>query len=365
MIKIRSILFLVFILSFFVTNSYAHNVPVLLSTAKVFNISSQSDIVLRKDKQPYKTSKSFVFSSFSDNSCGHIYVFGNDTFEISSKDPINIDGLEVNSNLMISEKNGFLNAFVVLDLESYVKRVVYCEMPSSWPIEALEAQAVLARTYALKKINENGYILPNSLNQNFDIRSSIPKNIEVAVDKTKGEIISYNGSIASVFYHSSSGTGMTENVKNVWGSQIPYLIPVRDYDKFSPYVHWIKKIPLDKVLETLKNEKVIQDSSKDYKFNGVKIISIDSSGRAQKVEFTINNKKYIMTSLCLRKIFGLYSTNFKVTIDKKILSFEGSGSGHGVGLSQWGAYAMAKSNISYKNILKHYFPGTEVTKLDP
>ncbi|MEO1785308.1 SpoIID/LytB domain-containing protein [Thermodesulfobium sp. 4217-1] len=365
MINIRSILFLVFILSFFATNSDAYTVPVLISTAKVFHISSQSEIVLRKDKQPYKTSRIFVFSSFSDNNSGHIYVFENDTFEVSSKDPINIDGLEVNSNLMIGEKNGFLNAFVLIDLESYVKKVVSCEMPSSWPIQALEAQAILARTYALKKIKENGYILPNSLNQNFDIRSLVPKNIEEAVDKTNGEIISYKGSIASVFYHSSSGMGMTENVENVWGSQIPYLIPVRDYDKFSPYVHWIKKIPLDKVFETLKNEKFIQDSSNDYKFNGVKIISIDSSGRAEKVEFTINKKKYIVTSLQLRKIFGLYSTNFRVTIDERFLSFEGSGSGHGVGLSQWGAYAMAKSNISYKNIIKHYFPGTEVTKFDP
>ena len=365
MIKFRSILFLVFILSFFATNSYAYTVPVLISTAKAFHVSSQSEIVLRKDKQTYRTSKSFVLSSFSGNNSGDIYVFGNDTFEISSKDPINIDGLEVNSNLMISEKNGFLNAFALLDLESYVKRVVFCEMPSSWPIEALEAQAILARTYALKKIKENGYILPNSLNQNFDIKSSVPKNIEEAVDKTNGEIISYNGSIASVFYHSSSGTGMTENVKNVWGSQIPYLIPVRDYDKFSPYVHWVKKISIKKVFEILKNEKFIQDNSKDYKLNDVKIISIDSSGRAEKVEFTINEKKYIVTSLQLRKIFGLYSTNFRVTIDEKFLSFEGSGSGHGVGLSQWGAYAMAKSNISYKNIIKHYFPGTEVTKFDP
>jgi stage II sporulation protein D len=364
-IKIRSILFLVFILSFFATNSDAYDVSVLISTAKVFNISSQSEIVLKKDKQPYKTSKNFVFSSFDEGSSSHIYVFGNDTFEISSKDPINVDGLEVNSNLMINEKNGFLNAFVLLDLESYVKRVVFCEMPSSWPIEALEAQAVLARTYVLKKIKENGYILPNNLNQNFDIKSLVPKNIEEAVDKTKGEIVSYKGSIASVFYHSSSGTSMTENVKNVWGSYIPYLIPVRDYDKFSSYVHWVKKIRLDKVLETLKEEKLIQDSSKYYKFNCVNIKSFDSSGRAEKVEFTINNKKYIVTSLQIRKLFGLYSTNFRLAIDEKFLSFEGSGSGHGVGLSQWGAYAMAKSNVSYKNIIKHYFPGTEVTKFDP
>jgi stage II sporulation protein D len=266
---------------------------------------------------------------------------------------------------MINEKKGLLNTFAILDLESYVKSVVSCEMPSSWPIEALESQAILARTYVLKKINENGYVWPNSSNQNFDIKSSIPKSIEEAVDKTNGEIVSYKGSIASVFYHSSSGTGMTENVKNVWGSNIPYLIPVRDYDKFSPYVHWIKKIPLNKVIDSLTKEKLVKDISKDYKFNCVSIKSFDSSGRAEKVEFTINNKKYIVNSVQIRKLFGLYSTNFSVSIEGSFLSFVGSGNGHGVGLSQWGAYAMAKSNASYKNIIEHYFPGTEVTKFDP
>ncbi|MEG2324216.1 MAG: stage II sporulation protein D [Anaerovoracaceae bacterium] len=267
----------------------------------------------------------------------------------------------------------------LVNFENYVKGVVSSEMPSSFANEALKAQAVAARTYSLSKFlsaKDKGnpsahpsapvcdsvhcqvYKGKNELKKfnGSDWMKNGWKKVSKAVDDTKGQLIYYNGKIIDqALFHSSSG-GKTENCEDVFTAAVPYLVSVS-----SPYE--------DKA--THKNEKTtltISDFSRKIKaaypnntfgnisMNNIRIKSHSSGGRAENI--TVG--KSSLPGTAVRQTLGLPSANFVISLNKGTITFTTNGSGHGVGMSQYGADGMARKGYEYTDILTHYYKGTVI-----
>lgn len=249
-------------------------------------------------------------------------------------------------------------------------------MPASFELEALRAQAIVARTYTIYQIanskskHENADICDNfSCCQAWiskenrlskwseDERDSNWKKITLAVNSTKGKIITYNGLPIDAFFHSNSG-GITETVNNVWGgSSMPYLQSVKtsgeeEYSQYSSEIELTKEELLNKI------KSKYSDCEIDFKKEDcIKIKEYTESGRVKTVTF--GNTEISGTEA--RTLLGLKSTNFTIKINSDIIKFSVIGYGHGVGMSQTGADAMAKNGSNHEEIIKHFYTGVEVT----
>ncbi len=240
-------------------------------------------------------------------------------------------------------------------LEDYVKGVVAAEVGSKWDREALKAQAVASRTYAIyQKLNSGAnkvsYHLTSSVLHQVYKGSDIPEAIAKAVDDTKGEILTYEGSPIAAFYHSTSG-GITEDPLEVFGKSYPYLKSVETTCEISPYYMWEKRIPvseIEKALNTSGLKDILIDSYTDS--NRVKSFKIIT----ETDEFNIPGKDF-RKNLGWEKLPSILITN--LTRSGNIYIFEGKGYGHGVGMCQWTALEMAREGKDYKEILSKFYPG--------
>lgn len=244
-----------------------------------------------------------------------------------------------------------------LSLEDYVVGVVAAEMPASFNIEALKAQSVLARTYALKRINQT--LKDDTSNQVYKDTNQLKKlwgsdfqtyynKIKKAVDSTKNEYLSYNATYAEVVYHSTSN-GATEDALAVWGNDYPYLKSVAS--------HW--DIDASSYLRETEKEFNVLSSIIGLDFNSdtnIQVLSRTPSNRIDKIQ--IGDKTF--TGIELRALLGLRSTDFDIRMENGKAVFVTKGYGHGVGMSQYGANGMAKEGYNYKAILSHYYPGTQI-----
>lgn len=244
-----------------------------------------------------------------------------------------------------------------IDLEDYVKSVVKAETGGGWALEALKAQAVASRTYALYQMAKNKGAL-------YDVTSSVlnqvyqgdimDAQVARAVDETAGQILVYGGRPIEALYHSTCGNGETEDPVEVFGVSFPYLKPVTcDCDQ-SPYYVWARKFPV----ADLENATGIKD------ITDIKISSHTVTGRVREMEFDGAKGPVILRAVDLRKMLGwktLPSTNFQSDFKDGYLDLQGSGYGHGVGMCQWSAQEMAKSGQGYKDILSHFYPGATLT----
>lgn len=258
-------------------------------------------------------------------------------------------------------KNG-LYLISELPIETYVEGVVMSEIFEDWAMEAVKAQAVIARTYALahKAVNTGGifHLTSSTIHQMFrgDVSS---KRISHAVQSTRGQVVVYKGQPIEALYHSTSG-GMTASSQEVFGNSLPYLVPVSSDSSRSPYNMWSRKIPLAEIAAALSVPGLI----------GLKVVSLTSSGRVDELLVTTTGPtSKTIKAVELRKALVDYSrlpsTMFKIKPNKGSVVFEGSGFGHGVGLDQWGALEMAKQGASYRGILSHYYPGTDISVFKP
>jgi len=250
-----------------------------------------------------------------------------------------------------------------LDIEEYLYGVVGKEMDENWPIEALKAQAVCSRTFVLWKMEES-----KEKNLPYDIESSIyhqvygrceNEKIIKAVESTRGEVLTYNGKIAKVFFHACCG-GKTAKPEDVWGGNYPGLVSVNDpYCKKSPYFSWEKIFSKRKLSEILNMGKIEK----------IEILEKGSSGRVKLLGIVLKNGKCLKLSghkfrikineksenVYFTNPYTLPSTLFEVKNMKDRIIFKGKGYGHGVGMCQWGARIMAEKGYNYKEILKFYF----------
>lgn len=278
------------------------------------------------------------------------------------------------SNIKLLHKNSGEIEEVYLD--NYIKCVVSAEMPANYNIEALKAQAVVARTYTIYKItNSKKHKEADICDKSDCCQAWISKEDRMkkwkeneadenwkkiceAVDKTKGNIITYNEEPINAFFHSNSG-GKTEIPFYVWGgSGYPYLQVVETsgeeaYSQYSSNAEFTKDEFLKKIKEEYKDFKINFEEE-----NCIKIEERDSSNRVVTVK--IGNLK--LSGVKIRTLLGLRSANFTVEITENEIKFNVIGYGHGVGMSQTGADALAKQGKNYEEIIKHFYTGVELIK---
>jgi stage II sporulation protein D len=252
-----------------------------------------------------------------------------------------------------------------LPLEEYLVGLINCEISSAWPMEAVKAQAVIARTYALNRKQARStsfYHLESSvIDQVYDGCEIEDSRARRGVAETAGEVLSYRGDVIQAFYHSNCG-GRTEASENVWGKYLPYLTGVDcRYCLSSPSSSWDLKIAVADMEERLRTA--------GYKVSGVADIRAgarNSRGRLKHVVIVSARGELSLTGDQFRKAIGyavIKSTNFSVKVENGEAVFSGLGNGHGVGLCQWGAKQRALDGFGYAEILSYYYPGTDLMKL--
>ena len=245
-----------------------------------------------------------------------------------------------------------------LDLERYLEGVVPAEMPPDWEGEALKAQAVISRTYALYKKRENqgkGYDLAGSvLGQVYKGGIADPRT-SYAIAQTRGKVLTYGGELALTFFHSTSA-GPTEDASERWNIDLPYLKGVScPLDRDSPYFQWERTIPLRDLEEGLQKA--------GYPVRALATLTPfqwSRAGRLLTVRILHAGGELILKAEELRKILGfriLPSTHFEIDSFGRELHIRGNGYGHGVGLCQWGANVMARQGLKSEEILLYYYPG--------
>ena len=236
------------------------------------------------------------------------------------------------------------------------------EIPS-WALDALKAQAVAARTYAVSHLGQFaslGYDLKASVQSQAYNGASVEKpSTDQAVEETRGQILTYHGQPIEAFYSDSAG-GCTEACLDAWGHDIPYLQSVVDFDQESPRYFWDLAIPSDRVTKALAKLGVSIGDLQD-----LQVTQRSATGRVKHVNLIGSAGSADVSGEKLRFAFGLRSTYFNVARQPDgTLAFAGRGWGHGVGMSQWGAKAMADMGYPYDQILAHYYPTTELKGWD-
>ena len=265
-----------------------------------------------------------------------------------------------------------------LPIDEYLYGVVSAEMPVKYDIEALKAQAVVARTYTIYQItHSNGKHGEADICDNYaccqawiskedrfakweekEAEDNWQKIIN-AVDSTQGKVITYNGEVIDAFFHSNSG-GITETASNVWGGQnYPYLQSVETageegYEQYSSEIELSK----DELINKLKEKHPEIEINFDEQ-DSIKIIELTESGRVKTIKF--GNIEIAGTEL--RTLLGLKSTNFSFEIRDNSVIFFVKGYGHGVGMSQTGADSLAKQGLNYEDIIKHFYYNVEIVRI--
>ena len=367
-----------------------------------YGSSAKSSVTVKNDEGTFTVNASDVSDSVTYNSDG----------------VISVDGTKYRGSIILKkDSSGLLTVINHVDLEDYIASVIAVEMSPSFNIEALKAQAVCARTYALKNMNKHS-------SRGFDLCASVDcqayKGVSVesettnrAARETAGVVMKYDGQIIDAVYSATSG-GYTEDVKYVWGSNIPYLKAVEDkYESKSVYgSSWEKELSVEKATEIMNN--------KGYELGTITNIEVTEStehGTATKLVVTGTEGEKIFTKEGCRLAFGTVTLSQAFTVtakspetkaeplytcDGKKISgnvivvtgkgtkkinlkgvtllgntkkdyagsvngpvtgfvFTGRGYGHLVGMSQNGANGMAGAGFSYEEILKHYYKGIELT----
>tara|TARA_A100001035_G_scaffold227577_1_gene188918 strand:- start:253 stop:1638 length:1386 start_codon:yes stop_codon:yes gene_type:complete len=319
----------------------------------------------------------------------------------------------------------------VIGIEKYLSSVVGSEMPAKWPLEALKAQAIASRTYALKqKGNSQYHIDSTNKNQVYSGLEARTYKTERAVKSTRSLVLTYKNKLINSLFHSSSA-GMTENSQDVWKNKYPYLSSVKDFDKNNPKLRWNKKFSKSQLQKIFPRIGGV---------NKIEILNVTSTGRIKNVKIHGDFGTDQISGVDIRKRMNLKSTlvrfkfiedneskssneslellsetlleneplthivrvgetliviadQYDVSVEaivalnniknsslinigqrllvprnplntssssEKILVVSGYGSGHGVGMSQWGARYMANNGAKAKAILKHFYKGVEV-----
>lgn len=272
--------------------------------------------------------------------------------------------LAVGGNLKILVRAGGLSLVNDVDLEEYIKGVVPAEMSPGWHPEALKAQAVVARTYALyqRMLNKSREydLVATVQDQVYQGRHGVDQRVQDAVESTRGLAVVYqNAPIYAAF--SSTAAGPTEDAVNVWSKDLPYLKGVDcPFDMNAPRYQW--RVVLK-----------VQDLENTFRRQGVDLGAIASltpfaysrAGRVTRLRILHSRGELILRGEDFRRLIGysvIPSTQFDVESMGWEITLSGRGSGHAVGLCQWGAKELAEHGYPYTTILAYYFPGTELRR---
>jgi stage II sporulation protein D len=287
-----------------------------------------------------------------------VKVIASDEFQIHGQFMTAL-GRELPSRLRVHRRQQKkLDVIAQIDLETYLVGVLSSEMPTSWPLEALKAQAVAARSYTLA-------VLAERKSQYFDLESSVmdqvfkyPRNlstearqkVQIAVQQTKGVILKEeSGRPLKAFYHADCG-GQTKSPRQVWGQGAEDWQTTQDHScPLSPKAKWTLRLSSQSLQKKLglKESEIIQIRG-PFRENGKDYVHLWTSQK-RKISWLAND---------FRSKLGfdqLKSTNFRVLKKNGNFIFEGQGHGHGVGLCQWGSRVQAERGQTYQQILSHYY----------
>ena len=290
------------------------------------------------------------------------------TIRPSGAGELALDGRRYRGALELRHKGGGLTAVNIVPVDDYLRSVVPEEMPVDWPAEAIKAQSVAARSFALASSGRHageGYDLCTTTHCQLYTGTAAEKSASnAAIKATRGEVLTYGGKPIEALFHTDSG-GMTENSEDVWGSHVPYLRAAKDTPaKTMPWTKTISRADLERKL-----------AAKGHDIGKARSIALSplAIGRAAK-DRTVSGRVKTMTvkgtkgtatlsGTTWRSLLGLKSTLFDAKLTKDAVTFTGYGSGHGLGISQWGAERMAAKGKSYADILHHYYTGTKLQQL--
>jgi len=293
--------------------------------------------------------------------------------------------------------NGAIVLINHIFIETYLYGVVPSEMPNSWPIEALKAQAVAARTYALRSQNANrasiSDLCDTQMSQVYRGFNPAMMNSIQAVDQTAGQVLMHGGAPAATFYSSSNG-GITEASSNVWSGRgnIPYSTVMQDpfdaRNTLNQHAFWNVEIPKTNTPATVNTGLAIEiapllasqgysSNLRDILVREIRQITVsppNSSGRISSARVTVLldvvrqsdrgsesvERVFTFERSGIRRALGLRSLLFTMHDAGDRFIFSGRGFGHGVGMSQFGAQQKALENFSFEQILAFYYPGTQL-----
>lgn len=262
-------------------------------------------------------------------------------------------------------------------LDTYLCHVVSAEMPVDYELEALKAQAVVARTYTIYKVQNKKHDNADICDDSKCCQAWVSKEtrfsrweegkqesnwakIEQCVKETAGKVITYEGKPINAFFHANSG-GTTELPVNVWGGTgLPYLQVVETAGE-EGYTQYQSEVSLtqEELLEKLKTK--YEDIQIDFTNpEEIKVLEYTDSGRVKTIKFGNHELSGVET----RTLLGLRSTNFEVLQENNTIKFSVKGYGHGVGMSQTGADSLAKQGKNYEEIIKHFYVGVEIQEVN-
>ena len=290
------------------------------------------------------------------------------TIRPSGAGELALDGRRYRGALELRHKGGGLTAVNIVPVDDYLRSVVPEEMPVDWPAEAIKAQSVAARSFALASRGRHageGYDLCTTTHCQLYTGTAAEKSASnAAIKATRGEVLTYGGKPIEALFHTDSG-GMTENSEDVWGSHVPYLRAAKDTPaKTMPWTKTISRADLERKL-----------AAKGHDIGKVRSIALSplaigraakdrtASGRVKTMTMKGTKGTATLSGTTWRSLLGLKSTLFDAKLTKDAVTFTGYGSGHGLGISQWGAERMAAKGASYAEILHHYYTGTKLQQL--
>jgi stage II sporulation protein D len=364
----------------------------VLTTQKSIFVHSEGSVVFTDGKRVESIGKNrkieIVFVPGSDKLLlfrdDKLYLSGSD-FILKSTDEFTIN----NSKKRLFSKKGLffhidddrVEVILKIGISAYLMGVVNSEMGDRFPIEALKAQAVAARTYVMYMIAKKGIAYKNHVpssnyGQVYSYDGNYSDKIKQAVKDTKGEVLVYKGKPILAMYSSCCG-GVREDISERFGGKsLEYLRVKRDHfyltkiekdtkkalELYSqsncqscPNYRWTREYSPEKITELLGIEGKIDD---------IEVSKIDDSGRVKKVIVTAGTIIRSYSGAKIRKKLKLPSTFFYITKDSDsfLYTIKGGGMGHGIGMCQWGAIGLAREHLSYKKILDFYYPGSELIK---
>ncbi len=254
-----------------------------------------------------------------------------------------------------------------IELEEYVRGVLHHEISDKWPLEAIQAQAVATRTYAVYSMQQyagRDYDLTSDIySQVYGGRSAERYRTNLAVRRTKGEVLTYKGKVFPAFFHANCG-GITEDANELWDIDLPPLKGGVDspFSVNSPHYKWRRNFRLKDIQQKLNKAGVAIGDIQE-----IKVVERNKSGRVRNLQLTARDGSVkTINGKSFRDILGpniLRSNKYEIVMKGWYVDFEGLGWGHGVGMCQWGAYGMAKLRYDYKKILSFYYPSSVITTL--
>ena len=298
---------------------------------------------------------------------------------------IRFKGHSYRGTIKVFADNNLISVVNSLSLEDYLKGVLPLEMPTgnnNENYEALKAFAICARTYSLNKLSENKTTFDVYIDTRDQVYGGVESEKEItnrAVDETRDLILTYNGQPAVTYYSAACG-GHTENVKDVFptnGKDLPYLSGVKDGDEpycsIAPKFNWVEEYTEQTFLSRLKAARQIDNIN--YEIDDIQVASRFESGRVNELDITLksadgDDKIVSLYGNNIRSVIrnannsGILRSNlFDISMDDGIVTITGKGNGHGVGLCQWGSIYLSRIGWDYKDILSHYFPGTQISNI--